>query len=117
MTHHVIKVLPDGTRIYSNYTRYKPKADRVYGIRKPAVEGAFRVGGTWYLPLSLEPLEARSWPETRPDTDAYWHASKPRRCKCKVCRRPEAKWWRNLWRREQRGPVTLTRAQAEALTP
>jgi hypothetical protein len=110
-------VLEDGTRIYSNYTRYKPRENRVNAVRKPPDSDAVRLGNTWYLPLSLEPLEARSWPETRPDTDAYWHASKPRRCKCKVCRRPEAKWWRSLWHREQRGPVSLTRAQAEALIP
>lgn len=104
MTHHVIRVEPDGTRVYSNYTRYKPKApeDRVYQVRKPAQEGAVLWGSTWLLPLVLLPIEARSWPETRPDTDAYDHASKPRRCKCRVCKRPEARKWRNQWRREQR---------------
>lgn len=96
MTHHPITVLEDGTRVYSNGTRYKPKAeeDRIYAVRKPPVEGAVRLGGTWFHPLALLPQEARSWPETRPDTDAYLHASKPRRCKCNVCRRPEARVWR-----------------------
>lgn len=104
MTHHPIKVLPDGTRVYSNGTRYKPKAveDRAYAIRKPPVEGAERLGGTWFLPLELLPVEERLLPETRPDTDAYDHMTKPRRCKCLVCKRPEAKRWKLLWRREQR---------------
>jgi hypothetical protein len=104
MTHHKIKVLEDGTRVYSNGTRYKPKApeERVYRVRKPAQEGAVWWGGGWRLPLDLLPLEARLWPETRPDTDAYDHMIKPRRCKCWVCKRPEAKRWKNQWRREQR---------------
>lgn len=96
MTHHPIRVLEDGTRVYSNGTRYKPKAaaDRIYGIRKPPVPGAERWGGHWLLPLPLLPLAARSWPETRPDTDAYLHAFKPRKCRCLVCQRPEAQGWR-----------------------
>lgn len=104
MTHHVIRVEADGTRVYSNYTRYKPKApeERVYAQRRPAVADAVRWGGTWLLPLDLLPAEARLWPETRPDTDAFEHMSKPRRCRCRVCRRPEAKPWKNQWRREQR---------------
>ncbi len=104
MTHHPIKTLPDGTRVYSNGTRYKPKApeERVRRVRKPAVEGAVLWQGTWLLPLDLLPLEARQWPETRPDTDAYEHASKPRRCKCDVCKRPSAKRWKLQWKREQR---------------
>lgn len=104
MTHHPIKVLEDGTRVYSNGTRYKPKAkeDRAYAIRKPPVAGAERRGGTWFHPLVLLPLEARSWPETRPDTDAYDHASKPRKCRCNVCKRPEAKRWRRMGLRDLR---------------
>lgn len=98
MAHHPIRVLPDGTRVYSNGTRYKPKApeERKYAVRKPPVEGAERWGGDWLLPLPLLPLEARSWPETRPDTDAYDHASKPRKCRCQVCQRPEAAPWREM---------------------
>lgn len=104
MTHHPIRVLEDGTRVYSNGTRYKPKApeERKYAVRKPPVEGAVRLGDVWYEPLALLPGDQRLWPETRPDTDAYDHASKPRKCKCLVCRRPEARRWRNQWRREQR---------------
>ena len=99
MTHHPIRVLEDGTRVYSNGTKYKPKApeDRIYGVRKPppeAADGVVRWGGLWLQPLPLLPLEARSWPETRPDTDAYLHASKPRQCRCLVCQRPEAARWR-----------------------
>jgi len=96
VTQHPIRVLEDGTRVYSNGTRYKPKApeDRTYGVRKPSVEGAERWGGFWFLPLDLLPLEARSWPETRSDEEAFEHAFKPRKCKCHVCKRPEARKWR-----------------------
>lgn len=68
MTHHPIRILEDGTRVYSNGTRYKPVApeDRIYKVRKPPVEGAVRVGGDWYPPLPLLPDEARSWPATWP---------------------------------------------------
>ena len=99
-----IKVLDDGTRVYSNYVRYKPLSDseRKYGKRKPDDPRAVLFQGNWYLPLELLPIEERDWPLTRPDTDAYDHAGKRRRCKCDVCRRPEARRWRNQWRREQR---------------
>ena len=107
MTHHPIRVLEDGTRVYSNGTRYKPKApeDRAYAVRRPPVAGAVRMGGVWFHPLVLLPLEARSWPETRPDTDAYDHAFKPRRCKCRVCKRPEARKWRRKGLRQMRAGV------------
>jgi hypothetical protein len=103
VTHHVIKVLEDGTRVYSNYTRYKPKppSERKYAVRKPPVEGAVRWGGLWLLPLPLLPMHQRLWPETRPDTDAYEHMSKPRKCMCLVCRRPEAQRWKDQWRKDQ----------------
>ena len=102
MSQHPIKVLEDGTRVYSNGTKYRPKApeDRVYEVRKPPVTGAVLWAGVWHLPLDLLPLEARSWPETRPDTDAYDHASHP--CRCHVCLRPAARKWRSRWRRDQR---------------
>ena len=63
-----IKTLEDGTRVYSNGTRYKPVPPeaRIYKKHKPPVEGAFRVGGTWYLPLPLLPDEQRSLPVTWP---------------------------------------------------
>jgi hypothetical protein len=98
MTHHPITVLEDGTRVYSNGTRYKPKPldKRAYGVRKPAEEGWVRWHGSWLPPLDLLPSEARSWPETRPDTDAFDHASKPRKCTCRPCQRPEAQKWREM---------------------
>jgi hypothetical protein len=104
VTRNPITVLEDGTRIYSNRVRYRPKADseRVYAKRKPDVPGAVLWSSRWWLPLELLPMEVRSMPVTRPDTEAYEHASKPRKCKCDVCRRPESRRWRNQWRREQR---------------
>jgi len=104
VTRHPIEVLEDGTRVYSNGTRYKPKAPeaRLYARRKPpdeAVEGFSRFGGLWLPPLPLLPQEARSLPETRPDTDAYQHMTKPKPCKCNVCKRPESQRWKDLWTR------------------
>jgi hypothetical protein len=62
VTHHPIKVLEDGTRVYSNGTRYRPvpPEQRAYATRKPPVAGAERRGGVWFLPLDLLPLAARS---------------------------------------------------------
>lgn len=102
MTHHEIKILEDGTRVYSNGTKYKPLTpeQRKYNVRRPDVEGAVMFQREWWLPLVLLSDEGRAeLPETRPDTDAYLHMSKPRRCKCDVCRRPEAKIWKSKWRR------------------
>lgn len=101
MTHHAIKILEDGTRVYSNGTRYKPKAleDRKYGIRK--LEGAIFFRGEWYLPLDLSDPANRVMPETRADSDAYEHREKKFHCRCLVCKRPEAKRWRQKWEREQ----------------
>jgi hypothetical protein len=105
VTHHRIKVLEDGTRVYSNGTRYKPlsQEQRKYGVRKPDDPEAQRYHGQWFLPLDLLPDEVRYKMETRPDTDAYDHMSKPRPCKCDVCRRPEAQRWKDRWRRDQMG--------------
>lgn len=104
MTHNPIRVLEDGTRVYSNYVRRKPVPDhlRKYGRNKPDDPRAVLWSSRWWLPLELLPVEERTWPETRPDTDAYDHAAKPRKCQCNVCKRPEARRWRNQWRREQR---------------
>lgn len=103
MTHNDIKILPDGTRVYSNYTRYKPKpaSERKYQRRKPDVEGAIFYGGKWFVPLELVPLEQRELPETRPDTDAYDHMVKGRKCTCGPCQRPEAVRWQDKWRRDR----------------
>lgn len=102
-----IKVLEDGTRVYSNYVRYVPvpEDERKYGRRKPDDPNAVFWSSRWWLPLELLPLADRLVPETRPDTDAYDHAGKRRRCKCDVCRRPESRRWRNQWRREQRAQM------------
>ena len=69
MTHHEIRILEDGTRRYSNGTRYKPKADedRTYTVRKPADPRAVRHGGEWLLPLDVLPDSERTMPPTRPD--------------------------------------------------
>lgn len=52
MTHHDIKVLEDGTRVYSNGTRYKPVApeDRKRKTRKPESKTAFFWRGEWHEP-------------------------------------------------------------------
>lgn len=103
MTHHPIKTLSDGTRVYSNGVRYKRKkiSERKYRIRKPDDPNAILWNGNWFLPLDLLPDEARTAPLTRPDTDAYDHAGKPRKCRCDVCRRPEAQRWRDKALRDQ----------------
>ena len=107
MTHHPVKVLADGTRVYSNGTKRTPVPDhlRKYKRRKPDDPRAVLYQGNWYLPLEVLPEDERVMPTTRPDTDAYDHMSKPRKCKCDVCKRPEAKRWKNQWRREQRAQM------------
>ena len=103
MSQHPIQTLEDGTRVYSNSTRYSPVPPerRKYGVRKPAVEGAVRFRGDWFLPLDLRPESAREWPATRPDTDAYLHMTKPRKCRCEVCQRPESQKWKDKWLADQ----------------
>lgn len=90
-----MRIEPDGTHVYSNYTRYKPVPleKRKYAVRKPADPRAFRIRGDWFLPLDLLPDEARVMPETRSDEDILLHRAW---CRCEVCRRPEAVI---LWRR------------------
>jgi hypothetical protein len=104
MTSNPIRVLEDGTRVYSNGVRRKPVPDhlRKYGRRKPDDPRAVLWQGNWLLPLELLHPDERCMPVTRPDTDAYDHAGKPRRCRCDVCKRPESRRWRNQWRREQK---------------
>lgn len=103
MTQHPIKVLPDGTRVYSNYTRYRPKprSERKYAVRKPDDPEAVRWYGEWLLPLPLVDDSQREMPETRPDTDAYDHMTKRKKCKCPVCKRPASDRWKEKWRRDQ----------------
>lgn len=104
MSQHPIQTLEDGTRVYSNGTKYTPVSAerRKYRVRKPPVAGAVRYQGNWYAPLELRPVSAREWPRTRPDTDAYLHMTKPRKCRCEVCQRPEAQRWKDKWLAEQR---------------
>jgi hypothetical protein len=101
VTTYKIVVLEDGTRRYSNYTRYVPvpKEQRKYAVRKPEVPGSLMYQGEWYLPLVVSPVDQREMPTTRPDTEAYEHMAKPRRCKCEVCKRPESEVWKDKWRR------------------
>lgn len=98
------KVLPDGTRVYSNYTRYTPMPDseRTNKRRKPEDPNAVRWYGEWLLPLELAPEDVRLMPATRPDTDAFDHMDKPRPCKCVVCRRPESQRWKDAWGSQRR---------------
>jgi hypothetical protein len=101
MTHHVIRVEPDGTRVYSNYTRYKPMADkdRTNKVNKPDHPRAVRFHGDWFImPLFLSDPE-RTMPETRPDEETLEHRAL---CKCDVCRRPaSAEVWRKARRRRR----------------
>jgi hypothetical protein len=102
VTHHKIRELADGTRVYSNGTRYKPMADaeRTKKVRKPQVEGALLYQGVWYLPLSLCPDGDRVMPETRSDELGYSHGMW---CRCVVCARPavDAQKWRR-WKKPPR---------------
>jgi hypothetical protein len=103
VTHHAIRTLEDGTRVYSNGTKYKPLApsERKKGVRRPDHPGAVRFHGEWFLPLPVLPLDERkNFPLTRPDSQAYDHMPMP--CKCDVCRRPPeviGRWLRK-WRRD-----------------
>jgi hypothetical protein len=70
MTHHPIRVLEDGTRVYANGHRYKPKtmAERKYGVNKPDDPRAVRFHTKWFLPLEVLPDAQREMPVTRPWT-------------------------------------------------
>jgi hypothetical protein len=116
VTHHPIRTLPDGTRVYSNGTRYKPKPveERKYGVRRPDDPRAVRYKGDWFLPLLLQPDDKRVMPLTRPDSDAYDHMDKPRKCRCDVCKRPEALRWKRKWRRDRRQMRTASSSAISA---
>jgi hypothetical protein len=103
VTHRPIRTEPDGTRVYVGGHRYKPKSDaeRKNRRRKPDDPRAVRWQGEWLLPLDLLPDNRRSFPITRPDTDAYEHMKRTAMCMCDVCIRPQADRWRAKWRREQ----------------
>lgn len=96
--------LEDGTRVYANGVKYKPKkiSERKYKIRKPAHPDAVRWHGEWFVPPELMDLMDRVMPSTRPDEQAYEHYLLKTRCRCEVCRRPDAKRWRKRAIREKR---------------
>lgn len=98
MTHNEIRTAPDGTRVYSDYHRYRPKpaSQRSYAVRKPQDPRAVRFGASWYLPLELVDEAQRSMPLTRPDEQTLEHHAW---CRCEVCSRPAAQV---LWARRQR---------------
>lgn len=77
MTHHPIRVLEDGTRVYANYHRYKPMADseRTNKRRKPDDPRAVRFHGNWFLPLDVLPDAEREMPVTKPDLKRDWPRS------------------------------------------
>lgn len=112
-------VLEDGTRVYKNYVKYKPipAEQRKYAVRKPDDPSAFRFRGEWFLPLPLVDDEARSMPETRPDTDAYDHMVKSRKCRCVPCQRPEAAKWQAKWRKDMGIPVKRKRRRRQMRSP
>lgn len=102
MTHNELRrIEPDGTRVYSNYEKYTPvpTEKRKYGINKPDDPRAVRFGGNWFIPMDLVPEPERVMPETRSDEEAYTHALKTLLCQCKVCRRPEARVFRERARK------------------
>lgn len=103
MTHHPIRTRPDGTRVYSNFSTYKPLTpeQRKYKVRKPDDPRAVRWKGDWFLPLEFLADARRVLPETRPDTEAYDHMKKPRKCRCYVCLRPESEVWKKKWQDER----------------
>jgi hypothetical protein len=99
-----VKVLEDGTRLYSNGTKYTPvpAEQRKKLRRKPTDPSAVRWAGEWLLPLDLLEEDQRQLPETRPDSLAYDHMARAYKCRCPVCKRPEARRWKRLYRRQMR---------------
>jgi hypothetical protein len=100
----VVRVLEDGTRVYSNGTRYKPLSaeQRTYKQRKPANPRAVRWKGDWWEPRDLLDQEDRVMPLTRPDSDAYEHRILNKDCNCEVCLRPSSLRWRAKASEERR---------------
>jgi hypothetical protein len=68
-----VRVLEDGTRVYANGVRYRPKPveERAYKVRRPDDPQAVRWRGTWFVPPDLLPEERRVMPPTRPDRNRY----------------------------------------------
>lgn len=91
MTLHPIRILPDGTRVYSNYTKYKPRSGDERTYRKFPEEDprAYRWQKTWFWLRDVLEDSERKLPETRPDSEAYDHArNRAEMCWCDVCCRP-----------------------------
>jgi hypothetical protein len=97
--HPLRRVEADGTRVYSNYYRYRPMEakDRKNQVHKPSDPRAVRFNAKWFLPLEVLSDDARTMPATRPDEDAYDHM--PRPCRCDVCSRGPAivGRWQRKW--------------------
>ena len=73
------RVEADGTIVYADYKRYKPKAleDRKIGVNKPSDPRAVRWYGRWLLPLELLPDDERRMPtgtKDPPDDPYPWLA-------------------------------------------
>ena len=99
-----VRIEEDGTRVYSNGTRYKPVSPeaRRYQRRRPDHPEAVRFHGKWFLPLEVLPDDQRPpMPATRPDEEAYEHMDRTVLCRCEVCQRPAAEAWRRRWRRDK----------------
>lgn len=90
----ILRIEEDGTRVYSNYTRYKPKSpsERKYNVRKPAdaeETGAERWKGEWLLPLQVLPDDERQpLPVTVSDDMAALHDLG---CRCTPCLTPRVR--------------------------
>jgi hypothetical protein len=71
MTTFKVRVLEDGTRLYSNGYKYKPvsEEDRKYKVRKPDDPRAVRFRGDWFIPRDLLEETMRIMPLTRPDSE------------------------------------------------
>lgn len=92
---------PTGIRTYtyssgdvSRYMLVAPQ-DRTYsGPRYRGEAGAY-VGSRWYPAIAVLDDADRVLPETRPDEEAFDH---PYGCRCQVCRRPDALYWKRAKR-------------------
>jgi hypothetical protein len=78
VSHHPVRELEDGTRVYSNFTTYTPVPDeqRKYKRRRPDDPRAVRWGGEWLLPLDVLPDGDRTMPATKPFKDPASPASR-----------------------------------------
>lgn len=78
------EVLPDGTVVY----RYPSGDVQRYA---PVAVDRRRTGRTTEPAVELLPVALRRLPETRPDEDAFDHKYG---CRCRVCVRPAALWYK-----------------------